>query len=406
MRSSDVSRSAIPDASSSWPASRVAVSGAFLANGLVLGSWTPHIPVFASRLGLGETQLGILIFVFGIGAVLAMPVVGAVMARFGSKRITLTLHVLLSFALPLLILAPSPWLAAAAILFFGMTMGGMDVAMNSNAVSVERRLPRAMMSSCHGFWSVGGFLGAALGGVLIARLGPVPHAVLVAIVMLALTVPISRHLLEDRDPSAARDPSGAGGSAEGNVSLRNGAVLTAVAVGVCALLSMVPEGSTIDWSAIYLRDEVGASIATSGFGFAAFSATMALCRFLGDGVRDRLGAVLTVRLSVVIGIAGLVLVASAGSLPLALLGFAVMGVGLSNLAPVAFSAAGNIHGLRPGVAISIATTIGYSGILVAPSAIGFFAEHFGFRPVFLGLCACLAVVALLAGVMRGADRSA
>ncbi|KTQ78826.1 membrane protein, partial [Aureimonas ureilytica] len=150
--------------------------------------------------------------------------------------------------------------------------------------------------------------------------------------------------------------------------------------------------------------ELGIDIEMSGLAFAAFSATMALFRFLGDGLRDRLGAVRTIRLSVGFAVAGLVLVSFAGGLTVALIGFAILGIGLSNLVPIAFSAAGNIEGLKPGVAISIATSIGYSGILVAPSAIGYFAQHFGFSPVFLGLCVCLLVILVLSGLMHGADR--
>lgn len=400
MQSSNAPTAVTGGDASVWPATRLAVSAAFLANGFVLGSWAPHIPLFAERLGIGEARLGVFILVFGIGAIVAMPMVGAALARVGSRRMTLSLHVLMSFALPALILAPTPTLAAFAILFFGMSFGGMDVAMNSNAVSVERTAPRAMMSSCHGFWSVGGFLGAALGGVLIALIGPRPHAVLVGIATLLAVWPIARAMLEDRAPTSAATGTAASGPAG---DARRSALL-AVVVGLCALLAMVPEGAAIDWSALYLRGEIGVEVAASGLGFAAFSAAMAICRFLGDGVRDRLGAVATVRVSAAIAIVGLALVATATSLPAVLVGFAVMGVGISNIAPVAFSAAGNLGGLKPGVAISIATTIGYSGILVAPSAIGFFAELFGFRPVFLSLCLCLAAVGLMAGVMRGADR--
>ncbi|WP_244497025.1 MFS transporter [Aureimonas sp. D3] len=386
-----------------WPARRIAVSLAFLVNGFVLGNWTPQVPLLAERLGLSESRLGLLILVFGLGAIAAMPLVGAATARFGSRKPTLVLQALLAFALLLLVLAPSPLWAAAAILFFGMTMGGMDVAMNANAVATERTLHQAMMSSCHGFWSVGGVLGAAVGGPLIGAVGSVGQASVVALVMLAALWPISRSLMEDQtsphDAPAAAETDGQSAP----VTSSRGRLI-AVALGVCALFSMIPEGATIDWSAIYLVRELGIDIEMSGLAFAAFSATMALFRFLGDGLRDRLGAVRTIRLSIGFAVAGLVLVSFAGGLTVALIGFAILGIGLSNLVPIAFSAAGNIEGLKPGVAISIATSIGYSGILVAPSAIGYFAQHFGFSPVFLGLCVCLLVILVLSGLMHGADR--
>ena len=383
-----------------WPRERLAVSGAFLANGFVLGNWTPQIPLFQQRLGLSEAHLGLLILAFGIGAVVAMPLLGAATARYGSRRTTLAMHAILALSLPLLVLAPNVPVAALAILLFGASMGGMDVAMNANAVSVERQRPRAIMSSCHGFWSVGGFIGAATGGFLIVSLGPVGHFVFVAAVLLAALWPIGRAMLEDRELAETATPAGEAGAGPAAPSAARLAVL---GIGICALFGMVPEGATIDWSAIYLRSELGADVAMSGFAFAAFSAVMALFRFLGDGIRDRLGAVRTLRLSAVAAIGALLVVGLAPNLGVAILGFALLGIGLSNIAPIAFSAAGNVPGLKPGVGISMATTIGYSGILIAPSAIGYLAEHFGFQAVFLGLSLCLVGILALSPLTRGAD---
>ncbi|WP_416358038.1 MFS transporter [Aureimonas phyllosphaerae] len=383
-----------------WPRERLAVSGAFLANGFVLGNWTPQIPLFQQRLGLSEAHLGLMILAFGIGAVVAMPLLGAATARFGSRRATLAMHAILALSLPLLVLAPNVPVAALAILLFGASMGGMDVAMNANAVSVERQRPRAIMSSCHGFWSVGGFIGAATGGFLIVSLGPVGHFLFVSALLLAALWPIGRAMLEDRDLAGVSAPANAEGEGPAAPSAARLAVL---GIGICALFGMVPEGATIDWSAIYLRSELGADVAMSGFAFAAFSAVMALFRFLGDGIRDRLGAVRTLRLSAVAAIGALLVVGLAPNLGVAILGFALLGIGLSNIAPIAFSAAGNVPGLKPGVGISMATTIGYSGILIAPSAIGYLAEHFGFQAVFLGLSLCLVGILVLSPLTRGAD---
>ena len=384
-----------------WPRERLAVAGAFLANGFVLGNWTPQIPLFQQRLGLSEAQLGLMILAFGIGAVLAMPLLGAATARFGSRMPTLAMHAILALSLPVLVLAPSVAVGAVAILLFGAAMGGMDVAMNANAVSVERRGSRAIMSSCHGFWSVGGFIGASTGGFLIVALGSVGHFLLVAAILLVALVPIGRVMLEDREASGPAAPTAEAGEAGPAPSAARLAVL---GIGFCALFGMVPEGATIDWSAIYLRSELGADVAVSGFAFAAFSAVMALFRFLGDGIRDRLGAVRTLRLSALAGIGALLVVGLAPNLAVAILGFALLGIGLSNIAPIAFSAAGNVPGLKPGVGISMATTIGYSGILIAPSAIGYLAEHFGFQAVFLGLSICLLAILALSPLARGADR--
>ncbi|WP_224008001.1 MFS transporter [Aureimonas sp. SA4125] len=383
------------------PMHRIAVSAAFLANGFLIGSWAPEIPLFAARLEISEATLGIMILIFGLGAVAAMPVVGRVIGRAGSRLPMLVLHLLMVPAMPLVVLAPGLVTAGLAVALMGLATGGMDVAMNANAVAVERRRPRAIMSSCHGFWSVGGLLGAGLGGFIIAALGALGHSLVVAAVILALWVLVARGALADH----AVAPQEASGTAPTPVAAEasRAGVLKAVAVGLFALFAMIPEGAAIDWSAVYLRQELGAGAAASGLAFAAFSLTMACFRFAGDGIRDRFGAVATARVCSAVAAVGLLAVGLADALPVTLLGFALMGIGLSNMVPIAFSAAGNIEGLKPGSGLSIVSALGYSGILLAPSAIGFVAEHSGFRLVFLSLAALLVVTFLAAGLVRGAD---
>lgn len=160
--------------------------------------------------------------------------------------------------------------------------------------------------------------------------------------------------------------------------------LLAVLVGMMALFSMIPEGAVLDWSALYLQQELGASVEAAGFAFAAFSATMAVMRFSGDAIRDRLGAVLTLRLLTVVAGTGLLTAAFAGSVPVAALGFALAGLGIANMVPIAFSAAGNLPGLAAGVGISAVSFMGYSGLLFAPSLIGFIAKHTGLGPIYAG----------------------
>ncbi|WP_188912716.1 MFS transporter [Aureimonas endophytica] len=387
---------------------RLAVSLAFLINGLFIGSWAPQIPVFAARLDLSPTGMGVMILGFGLGAVAVMPVVGRIIGAKGSRLPMLVCNVMLVLALPFLVLAPNVPLAALAILFAGISTGGMDVAMNANAVAVEKRRDSAIMSSCHGFWSLGGVIGAAIGGFAIAHLGSQLHGVLVGLATLAGFVVVLSFSLSDAPsgetaPEAlAGVPHGEGGTGQGGglLSGPRGAVL----IGLFALFAMVPEGAAIDWSAFYLRRELGADAAMSGLAFAAFSTTMAAFRFAGDGVRNRLGAVRTMRLCSGAAAIGLILAGLAPNAPVALVGFAVMGIGISNMVPIAFSAAGNLRGLKPGAGLSIVTALGYSGILVAPSIIGFLGEHSSFAAVFLGLSAFLLVTLLAAPLMRVADR--
>jgi len=234
------------------------------------------------------------------------------------------------------------------------------------------------MSSCHAFWSLGGLCGAATGGFLIAALGVLGHVLLLAAVCLVLFL-VARPMILADAPHATDEP------AKAKLPMTPLPWL----IGTIALFCMIPEGTVLDWSALYLRNELNASTEMSGFAFAAFSFTMAVCRFAGDFVRDRFGAVNTLRFCGVAAIIGLVIAGQSGDVTLALVGFAITGIGISNMVPIAFSAGGNIPGLAPGVGLSVVTTMGYSGILAAPSLIGFVGERTGFSPVFVGIALLL-----------------
>lgn len=375
---------------------RWAVAAMFLANGFVVGSWAPQIPLVLSRLEISETVLGLLILGFGLGALVAMPWCGWLMSRHGSRAVLRVFAVLTAFALPAVALSPTLWAAAPAMFFLGGVVGAMDVAMNTNAVTVEKRLGRAIMSSSHGFWSLGGFFGGALGGLAIQYSGHLVHAALAGLAALLLVAAAWRFLVDGDQPAAQAEP----------VPFRWPSDPLIYLIGLVALFSMIPEGAVLDWAALHLQTALGAEIAVAGFAFAAFSATMAAMRFLGDGVRDRFGAVTTLRVSSLIAAAGMLAAGLAEHAWVAVAAFAFSGLGIANMVPIAFSAAGNRDGVASGTGLSVVTTMGYSGILVAPSAIGFIGERVGFSAVFVALSLFLVVVCLMAGLARGADFAA
>ncbi|RCW25877.1 fucose permease [Ciceribacter lividus] len=381
-------------APSFFPATRWAVSLLFFLNGMMMGSWAPKIPLFAGALGLSEGGLGVMLFVFGAGSLLMMPIAGFQIARFGSRQVVQVATILFLPTIVGISLVGDIWTGVAAIFLFGGLTGAMDVAMNANAVEVERTMRRSIMSSCHAFWSLGGLVGSALGGYLIALVGDLAHSVLAATVALALFLIARPSILADR-PHAS----------EQRAKARLPLTPLPWLVGLVALFSMIPEGTTLDWGALYLRTELGASVSFSGFAFAAFSLAMAGMRFAGDLVRDRLGAVRTLRLCTAASFIGLVTAGLAPNLTIALVGFAVAGIGISNMVPIAFSAGGNIPGLAPGIGLSVVTTLGYSGILFAPSIIGFVAEHTSLSAVFIAVSFLNVVVFALSSLARYADRA-
>lgn len=380
-----------------WTGARRAGAVMFAVNGFTMGVWAPQIPLLLPRHGIGEGVLGLLILLLGLGAVAAMLFSGRLIARFGSVAVLRLLALALVPVLPLVVFAPALWLLAPAMALMGAVVGCMDVAMNANAVEVERRLGRAIMSSCHGFWSLGGFLGGTAGSFAIAH-GSAEIQALVASALVGAGVLIALPHLRGAPPHPPEPASAAGP--------RRGLLPRAAAVwmlGVMALASMVPEGAVLDWAALYMGRELGAGAFTAGLAFAGFSGAMAVMRFLGDGVRNRHGAAMVLRISAGAGAAGLMLAALAPLPELALAGFALAGLGIANLVPILFSAAGNMPDQPPGVAISAVTMLGYAGILIAPATIGFLAEHLGYRPTYAALALLLLAVAQQSARVAVAD---
>lgn len=377
---------------------RIAISSLFLLNGAILGSWAPQIPLLLSRHGITESVLGLLILGMGIGAMAAMCLSGRLMARHGSRAMVLATAVGCILALPAAVLAPDLALLAVAMAVMGASIAMMDVATNANAYELEQATGRAIMSSTHGFWSVGGFLGGALGGPGIAALGSGGHALAVSAMSLVV-VALGWSRLFGAPVSAEVTAAGAVPGL-----WRQG--WTIYLIGLMALFSFVPESAVLDWSALYLSSDHGAGVSASGLAFALFSACMAAMRFCGDAVRNRVGAVPLLRASGAIAAVGMTLAALAPSTTLVLAGFALSGIGLANIVPILFSAAGRHGGANPGGAIAAVSFIGYGGMLVAPSMIGLMAEHVGFPAIFIALSGLLLSVAALAPAVAAAPEDA
>jgi MFS family permease len=375
---------------------RWAVAALFFVNGFVFGSWAPQIPGMLPRHGITEFTLGLMIFAIGVGAVGAMSWTGWLINQFGSRKVALGFAVGLCFAFPGIVLAQNIPLACLFMVLFGGFGGSMDVAMNANAVEVERRLDSAIMSSSHGFWSLGGFAGGLAGGPVIQQLGAQWHAIAAAVFGLVIVAVAAVYLIVE--------PVHASGSPD-KPKYKWPTDPAVYILGMMALFCMVPEGAILDWAALYVQKEFNAPISVAGLAFAFFAGTMAIMRFLGDSVRNRFGAVKTLRVSCLIASAGMVGGAVAPNEWLVIAAFAFAGLGVANTVPVVFSAAGNQPGLSAGAGISTVTMMGYSGILFAPSLIGFVAEHIGYRVTYFALAALLIVVTLLAQRAAAADRT-
>ena len=373
---------------------RWAVAALFFINGFNMGAWAPQIPQMMERHGLKSGVMGVLIVMIGLGAVSAMIFAGKLIARHGSRRMVIFFATCFIPMFPLMILSPSPLLAVPFLFLFGAFGGCMDVAMNANAVAVERHLGRAIMSSSHGFWSLGGFIGGALGGQAIATFGYDKQALGVALICAVTLAVASRFIVNDppQEETAVKTKA--------RMFPR---VMILYVLGAMALFSMVPEGAVLDWAAVYVKAELGADLTQQGLAFGLFSGAMAIVRFMGDAVRNRFGAVQTLRVSGIFGAVGLIVAALSPSSELAILGFAIAGIGVANMVPIMFSAAGNYPGLPPGSGIATTTMLGYTGYLLAPSVIGYVAQHVGFRFTYGAVALLLLLVASLASKAAAAD---
>ncbi len=374
---------------------RYAVAAVFLANGIVMGTWAAHIPLVEERLAISHSTLGLALFAMALGALLAMPLTGPTVARFGSALVTrvATMALFAAFLLP--ILAPGPRALMAALFVLGATNGIMDVAMNAHGVAVERLLDRPVMSSFHGMWSLGGLIGSGFAALLLPMMPALAQAGLTVVVGITLSIAALVFLL----------PASADGGDRQGVAFALPTRAT-IGLGVLCFLCMTGEGAVMDWAALHLRRnlELGAGLAATGF--TAYSASMAISRFSGDRLRHRFGATELVRGSALLAAAGLV-VALAVPLPfVAIGGFALVGLGLANLVPVFIGSAGRIPGQAAGTSIAAVATIGYAGFVVGPPVIGFVADATSLA-LALGLIvlACLAI-ALFAAVVEPAPRRA
>ncbi|MEO1749274.1 MAG: MFS transporter, partial [Pseudomonadota bacterium] len=381
---------------------RWAVSAAFFLNGMMVGHWAPKIPVVVDRLGISERILGQMIILFGVGALIALLAGAWAVTRFGSPAIVRWTSLLVAPALVLMTIAPDVLTTALAMLWLGVYLGAMDNAMNANGVGVETALKKPVMSSYHGFWSLGGVFGGLTGGAMIAGFGELGHAVIVTVLALGLAVWAWPRYLPDA-PEFTRNADDAPDRKAKLVIPKSPGIYI---LGVATLLGFAPEGTIIDWSALFLKDEMGAPLVISGYAVAAFSATMAFMRFRGDGLRDQFGDRRTFVVSGLVAGLGLFVAGMAGSVLVACVGFLIAGLGMANVVPILFSASGRYPGMAPAVGIAVVTAFGYAGLLFIPAFVGFIAEIYSIGLVFSAWAWIVAIVAIGGFILPGIDRPA
>jgi MFS family permease len=329
--------------------------------GTALGAWTARIPAIKHDLGLTDGRLSLALLAFAAGAISGMQVSGRMVDRLGASTVLPPLAFLEAFGLISTALAPSLLLLALALFCFGLVHGGLNIAMNASGVEVQREAGHPIITSFHAIYSIGGFLGAFLGG-LFAYLNATPLTTFLWVGGLVAALALWSYLWllpSPAAPAASSSSAGAGTRVSGVLFL-----------GVLAFCCLVGEGAAADWSTVYVRDSLGGTPGFAAAAYAAFSLAMMGGRLVGDRLALRFGAVALVRYSALLALFGLMLAVLVPLPSSGVIGFGCLGAGLACIAPQVFSAAGTRNPARAGQALARVAGMGYAGFLVGPVAIG------------------------------------
>jgi len=366
---------------------RASVAAIFFINGAGTANWLVRIPAVQARLGLSAGALGLALLGVAVGALIAMPRTGHLVARYGSRPVTRVGAAAFAATLFLPALAPNPFVLVLALVALGVGHGTLDVAMNAQASTVERRYGRPIMSGFHALWSAGGLVGASVGGFVAEHhVGPEQHLVSVALVAGVLGVIVTGGMLPGHADAATADAAPA---------RPRGVLLT---LGIMAFCVLLGEGAMADWSALYLRDITGAGPGLAAAGYAAFSLAMAGGRFIGDRLTMRMGATTLVRGGGVLAALGLAFALGLGVPWAAIVGFAAVGAGFSVAFPLMLARAGSLPGTSAGTAIATVSVFGYAGFLAGPPLIGFVSQLVTLRG---GLAVVIVTSLLVAALASG-----
>jgi fucose permease len=353
----------------------------FFVNGAIFASWAVRIPAVANGLELTPGALGFALLCQAVGTPIVMPVCGAMVTRFGSRPVTRAVLLAACVALPLPALAPNVWGLAAALALLGGSVGALVVAQNAQGVAIEKIGGRPILNGLHGLLSLGWLAGSLAGaGAARAGLSPLTHFAAVSASLLVVGLLATTYLL------AARTDRDSVGSTFARPSAKL-AVLGAISF--CCLLA---EGSVLDWSAVYLRNSLGASESLAALGPAAFAAAVTAGRFSGNRLVERLSPLGLVRGAAILATLGILVAVAVGQPWVGVAGFGLLGAGLSVIFPILLSTAGADRAASPGPQVAAVATAGYLGLLAGPGLIGVVAELSDLR-------SALVVVVLLVGTI-------
>lgn len=355
----------------------------FAINSLFFGSWITRLPDIQNRIQIGEGELGLALLGLPLGSVTAMPFIGYFIQKNGAGKVTVFITFIFCILSILPVYAFSHLSLFIVLVVVGISTGSMDIAMNASAAIVEKKQKRAIMSTCHGFWSLGGMLGAISTSLLAGfQIDGRVQMVVLSVVLIILTSFYSKIIAPVREKSDDKTPI---------FVLPKGILLSMALIAFCIMLG---ESAIMDWSTIYLRKSLNTEVTLAGMGFAGFSMTMAIGRFYGDLLIMRWGSRRLVQWGLMIAISGVLIALVIQNSVIAIIGFTLAGFGFSGLVPAVYISAANVKGISAGEGLASVASLGYFGLFVGPPTIGMIAESQGLN-IGLSLVVFLLIIALL-----------
>ncbi|HUR11744.1 MAG TPA: MFS transporter [Flavitalea sp.] len=353
-------------------ASRIAVAALFFLAGLCFSTWASRIPHIQTKLSLNNAELGGVLLALPVGLLISLPLAGWFVSRFGSRIIVITAALLYAICLPFLGLAGSTWQLVCGLFVFGLCGNLLNISVNTQAVGVEALYGKTIMASFHGVWSLAGFSGAAIGTLMISSgIFPFQHFYIIAGLALLIVLIASRYTL----------PVDTNKQEKTSLFVRPDKSI--LKLGIIAFCCMTCEGAMVDWSGVYFQKVVQAESGLIALGFTSYMFAMASGRFIADWLTTKLGIKRILQISGLVIASGLSLAVLLPYIPTAIVGFLLVGFGVSSVVPLVYSAAGRSAKLSPGVALAAVSTIGYLGFLFGPPFIGFIAEAASLRVSFI-----------------------
>lgn len=351
----------------------------FASLNILFGTWVIYIPMVKEQLGIDKTQLGIAIFFLSLGVFTIFPIASTIINRIGVGKATWYGVLLSCIAALLPLLAPNYYTLMAALFLFGASNGFTDIAMNTLVTEIEKEDKKKFMSAAHGFFSLGGVL-AGLGSFLIGPMdNPVLHMSIAVVFVFVVNLFFYRKYNHIVAPSVEKE----------TFSLK--LLKPLLLLGIISFIAMGSEGAIVDWSGLYLKEISIAPEALWGLGFLGFQITMTLGRFIGDTISLKIGSARIITLGVALVIVGYILVLMTNTY-LAILGFAICGLGFSVMVPEAFRIGGNVKGVDSSQGVSFIAGTGYLGFLLAPPILGFLADSYSLKYCFIILLCCALLI--------------